>query len=187
MIRSTAAGSSTRLGGGLQRQPGGEQSLDDVVVEVAGDPLAFVEQPGGAGLLVEPGVLDRQAGGGGQPDGELLVDVGEHLAVGLVGEVEVAVDDAAQPDRHAEERRHRRVAGREPEAVGMGVQVGEAQRFRVEDQQPEDAVTLGTGPDAGRLLVAEPDGDELRQPRPRLVEHPQRGVPGVDQLRGRPR
>ena len=62
-------------------------------------------------------------GGGGQPDGELLVDVGEHLAVGLVGQVEVAVDDAAEPDRHAEERRHRRVAGREPEAVGMGVEI----------------------------------------------------------------
>ena len=143
-----------RLGGRLQREPGGEQSLDHVVVEVAGDPLAFVEQAGGPSLLVEAGVLDGQAGRRRQPDGELLVDVGEGLAVGLVGQVEVAVDDAAEPDRHAEERRHRRVAGREPEAVGVGVQVGEPQRLGVEDQQTEDAVSFRAGADAARLLVA---------------------------------
>ena len=171
------------LRGRLQRQPGREESLDDIVVEVTGDPFAFIEQPGGAGLLVEAGVLDGQTRRGGQPDRELLIDVGEHLAVGFVGEVEVAVDDAAEPDRHAQERRHWRVAGREPEAVGMGVQIGEAQWLRVEDQQPEDAVALGTGSDAGRLVLAEADRDELPQPGPRLVQHPQRRVAGVDQLR----
>ena len=148
MIRSTAAGSVDHPGGRLQRQPGGEQSLDDVVVEIPGDPLAFVEQAGGPGLFVQSGVLDRQAGGGGQADRELLVDVGEHLTVGLVGQVQVAVHDAAQPDRHPEERRHRRVPRREPEAVGMGVQVGQPQRLRFEDQQAEDAVALGTSTDA---------------------------------------
>ena len=183
MIRATAAGSVDGLRGRLQRQPGGEQSLDDVVVEVTGDPFAFFEQPGGAGLFVQAGVLDRQAGGGGQSDRELLIDVGEHLAVGLVRQVQVAVDDAAQPDRHPEERRHRRVAGREPEAVRMGVEVGQPQRFRVQDQQPEDAVPLGASADAGRLLLAEPDRDELRQtgtptrpapPTPRTWRRPAR-------------
>ena len=97
-------------------------------MQVPGDALALVEQAGEAGLLVQPGVLDRQAGGGGQPDGELLVDVGEHLTVRLVGEVQVAVDDTAHPDGHAEERGHRRMPRREAEAVGMGVQVGQSQR-----------------------------------------------------------
>ena len=93
-------------------------------------------------------------GGGGQPDRELLIDVGEHLTVGLVGEVEVAVDDAAQSDRDPQERGHRRMPRREPEAVRMGVQIGEPQRFRLEDQQPEDAVTLRPRADAARLLLA---------------------------------
>ena len=53
-----------------------------------------------------------------RPDSELLIDVGEHLAVGLVGHVQVAVHDAAQADRHAEKRRHRRVAGRNPKLSG---------------------------------------------------------------------
>ena len=134
---------------------------------------------------MEAGVLDGHAGGGRQPDGELLVDVGEHLTVGLVRQVEVAVDDAARADRHAEERRHRRVARREAEAVGVGVQIGQTQRLGVEDQQAEDAVTLRTSADPGRLVVGEADGDELGQPRPGLVEHPERGVPRIDELGGR--
>ena len=112
---------------------------------------------------MQPGVLDRQAGGRGQTDGQLLVDVGEHLAVGLVGQVQVAVDDAAEADRHAEERGHRRVPRREPEAVGVGVEVRQPQRLRVEDQQTEDAVALGSVTDARRLVLVEPDRDELGQ------------------------
>ena len=46
---------------------------------------------------------------------ELLVLVGEVLAALLLGQVEVAVGDAAQQDRHAEERAHRRMVRREPD------------------------------------------------------------------------
>ena len=62
----------------LQARPGGEEPLDDGVVQVAGDALAVLDtrQLGDAG--VQPGVLDRDAGGGGEADDELLVDVGEH-------------------------------------------------------------------------------------------------------------
>ncbi|MEU8927388.1 hypothetical protein AB0D10_41825 [Kitasatospora sp. NPDC048545] len=44
-----------------------------------------------AQLAVEPGVLDGDAGRAGQGGDDVLVDVGEGGAVGLVGEVEVAV------------------------------------------------------------------------------------------------
>ena len=58
------------------------------------------------------------------------------------------------------------MAGREPEAVGMGVKVGQAQGARLEDQQAEDAVPLGPRPDARCLVIAEPDGDEFGEPGP---------------------
>ena len=66
----------------------------------------------------------------------------------LVGEVEVAEHLAADEHRHPEERAHRRVVRREPEAVGVLVEVGQAQRLGVDDQQPEDAVALGQLADA---------------------------------------
>ena len=63
----------------LQRQAGGEEALDDGVVQVAGDALAVLDQRELLHPGVEAGVLDGDAGGGGQTDHELLVDVGEHL------------------------------------------------------------------------------------------------------------
>ena len=92
---------------------------------------------------VQTGVLDGDAGGAGQGDHELLVDVAEHLGRCLVGQVQVAEDLVADPHGHAEERPHRRVVRREPVRVGMLLQVGETDRLRVDDEQPEDAVALG--------------------------------------------
>ncbi len=59
--------------------PGGEQALDDGVVEVTGDPLPVLDERHLLDLGVQPGVLDRDAGCRGQADHQLLVDVGEHL------------------------------------------------------------------------------------------------------------
>ena len=63
----------------LQRHAGGEQALDHRVVEVAGDALPVLEQGQLLDLGVQAGVLDGDAGGRGQADHQLLVDVGEHL------------------------------------------------------------------------------------------------------------
>ena len=110
MIRSTAIGSSMICAAACSDSPVANSRWMTSSWRSRAIRSRSSSSPAVRRLLVEPGVLDRQAGGRGQPDGELLVDVGEHLAVGLVGQVQVAVDDAAQPDRHAEERRHRRVA-----------------------------------------------------------------------------
>ena len=150
LSRSATTGWVRQLCRRLQREPGREHPLDDVVVEIAGDALALLEQRRRLHVLVQPGVLDRQSGRRGERHDELLVDVGEHVAVGLVGEVEVAEHLVAQQDRHAEERRHRRVVRREAVAVGVGGEVGEAQRLGLDDQQPEDAVTFGEVADACR-------------------------------------
>ena len=125
-------------------------------------------------------------GGSGQSDRELLVDVGEHLTVGLVREVEVAVDDAAQSDRHAEERGHRRMPGREPEAVRMGVQVGEPQRFA---DRGSAARGCRDPPDARRCAASRssssPTVMNSARRDPDSSSTPKRRVLGVDQIGGR--
>ena len=158
--------------GPLQRETRGEQPLHDRVVEIAGDALAVLHQRQLLQPGVQPGILDRHPRRGRQADHELLVDVGEHLGRGLVGQVEVAEHLVANPDRHAEERVHRRVVWGKAEAVGVFPQVGQAQRLGVDDQQSEDAVTLRQVADGAVGLVVDAHGDELRQAGPRSSRTP---------------
>ena len=182
MIRSMAIGSFMICAAACKRQTGGEQSLDDVVVQIPGDALALVEQPGGACHLMEAGVLDRQSGGRGQADSKLLIHIGEHLIVSLVGHVQVAVDDAAQADRHSEERRHRRMVRWESETVRVGVQVGEPQRLGFQDQQTENPVAFGSRTNAGGRFLVDSDRDEFGQTRTGFIEHTQGRVLCIDQV-----
>ena len=103
-------------------------------MEVASNSFALVEQPGGSVLFVKARVLNSNASGGREAYHQFLVDVGEHLTICLVGEVEVAVDDAAQADGYAEKRRHRRVAGGETERLWMRLEIRQPQRPGLEDQ-----------------------------------------------------
>lgn len=73
---------------------------------------------------MEAGVVDRQRGGGREAEGQFLVDVREAVLVLLVGEVEVAEHLASDVERHPQVALHRRVVGREAEAVGMFVEIG---------------------------------------------------------------
>ena len=130
---------------------------------------------------VETGVLDGDPGRGREADHELLVDVGEHLGGRLVGQVQVAEHLVAHPDRHAQERSHRRMVGREPEAVGMLAQVGQPQRLGVHDEPTEDPVPFGQVTDERVRRVVDPDRDELRQAGAGVVEHAERAVAGIDQ------
>ena len=65
--------------------------------------------------------------------------VGEVGAAGLLGQVEVAVGDAPEHDRDAEERLHRRVVAGEPDRARVVGDVVQPQRLRVPDQHAEDA------------------------------------------------
>ena len=78
--------------------------------------------------LVQARVLDRDRRLRGEQRDELLVLGGEVLAALLLGQVEVAVGDAAQEDRHAEERPHRRVVRREADRARVGRQVVQPER-----------------------------------------------------------
>jgi hypothetical protein len=110
--------------GALEGQAGREEALDDRVMEVAGDALAVVDQRQLLDAGVQPGVLDRHAGRGGQPEDQLLVDVRENLARGLVGQVQVAEHLVPHPHGHAEEGPHGRVVGREAVASGCSRRSG---------------------------------------------------------------
>ena len=168
----------------LEGQADREQLLDHGVVEVHRDPVAVLEdgdllQPG-----VEPGVVDRHAGRAGERHRELLVAFAEHLGGLFVGEVEVPEHLAPHHDRHAEERAHRRVVRREPEARRVLGEVGETQRAGIGDQQPEDAVALRLLTDRPVGVVVDPGDDELGEGAARRVEHAEGAVAGVDELAG---
>ena len=75
---------------------------DSIAVETswaAAEPLLAAPD-----VLVQPGVLDRDGGGRGERDHDVLVLGGEPAR--LVGQVEVADDGVADSDRDAEEAAH---------------------------------------------------------------------------------
>ena len=121
-------------------------------MEVGGDALAVLDEGEVGEALVEAGVLDGDGRGPGERDGQTLVLLAELGRALLLGQVEVAEHLVPDPDGHAQERPHRWVVRREPVAVGVGVEVGEPQGLRIHDEQAEDTVALGEGPDGGDLL-----------------------------------
>ena len=135
LIRSVIRSSVGQHRGGLQGQPGGEEPLDHVVVEVAGDPLALVDQRHGGGVDAQLGMLDGDARRRRQRDGQLLVGIGERPAAapsrsGTGCRTPFVGVPSAERDRHAEERAHRRVVRREAVAVRVAGEVRQAQRAR---------------------------------------------------------
>jgi len=165
----------------FEGEAGGEEPLDDRVVQVGGDPFAVLDQRHVADARVQAGVLDGDPGGAGQGDGQGLVFLAELRRPLLVGQIQVAEHLTADANGHAEEGRHRRVPHREAVAVGVGVEVGEPQRCGFDDQHPQNPKAFRIVADLGDLLGLESDVDELGQAEARLVEHAERAVPGSDQ------
>ena len=116
-------------------QPAGDEVEQPVEVGLGRERVADLVQrlelarPAGR-RLVEARVLDRDRRLAREQLDELLVLLGEVLAAGLLGQVEVAVGDAAQMDRHAEEGAHRRVVRREADRARILGEVVEPQRRR---------------------------------------------------------
>ena len=132
--------------------------------------------------FVEPCVLDRDRGLRGEQRDELLVLGGEIVAALLLGEVQVPVGDAAEQDRNAEERAHRRVVRREPDRATVRVQVVQPECMRVADQDAEDAATTREVADPLVRLFVDPCRQEAFQGFAGLVDHPDRRVPRACQL-----
>ena len=135
--------------------------------------------------LVEPRVLDRDRGLGREQRRQLFVFVGERNASVLLGEVEVSVGDAAQEDRDAEERSHRRMVRGEADRARILRKVVEAQRLRVLDQRAEDPAATRKVADRGLRLRIDARDDELLERLAAGVDDAQRRIAGSGQLGGR--
>ena len=134
--------------------------------------------------LVQPCVLDRDRGLGGEQRDELLVLGGEVLAALLLGQVQVPVGDAAEQDRHAEEGAHRRVVRREADRARVGGEVVQAERLRVADQDAEDPAAVRQVADPLVCLVVDTGRQEALERAAGAVDHAQRGVLRAGQLGG---
>ena len=97
LIRSATPGAWASRPAPCSDKSDGEQSLDHQIVKIAGDPITIGEQGELGDLLVEAGVLDGDARGHREGDHQFLVDVGEHPADLLVGEVQVPEDACREP------------------------------------------------------------------------------------------
>lgn len=160
-------------------------------MQLLGDALALLEQLEtrqlllcSAHLVVQPGVLDRDAGLCRQHDQRRLVVVGELRRPLLLGEVDVAEDLAQRLDRRPEERVHRRVVRWEAGRPRIGTDLGDAHRSPFPDQQPEDAVTHRQVPDRGSLLLGHALRDESLDAGGVLAEHAERSVTGPSDRHG---
>ncbi len=116
--------------------------------------------------LVQSRVLDRDRRLRGEELDDLLVVFRELRTACFLGQVEVAVRDIAKQDRHAQEGPHRRVVRREPDRARIVGEVREAERFRVPDEHPQDAATLGELADRRMSLAIDPGREEPLQPYP---------------------
>ena len=183
-VEGGAHGPAGRGGGqALQRQPDGEEPLDDAVVQVPGQPVAVLVHRDLAGALVEPGVLHGDAGGDGQGLDDHLVVPGELVGADLVRQVQVAVDAVPDPDGRAEERGHGRVPGGEPRAGGVVGDHPDADRAGVGHEHAEDPLAGGEGPlqEPPLVLGVESGGQEVDGGAAPLVQHAEGPVPGAGQ------
>lgn len=130
---------------------------------------------------VEPGIVDRHPGRGGQGAQHRLVIGVEGGPTVLVGQIQVAEHLRTHPDGGTEESPHRRMTRREADGVHVLVEVHQPQCVRLADQQPQDALAFRSVPKIGDGLLVHADRDELLESA-LLAEHTQRPVLGVDQV-----
>ena len=157
----------------LQGEPDGEEILDDGVMEIAGNPFAVFHHGQPAKLLLEPDAGDCGAGNRGERLDHLLVLLGEPSR--LLGQVQIAEDPVARPDRDPEERSHRWMVGRETARVGVVLDTVEANGLRFDDECSQHPATGGQWSDGFGQIVGDPDVDEFHQ-GPVLPDHPERRV-----------
>ena len=91
---------------------------------------------------------------------ELLVLFGE-VTVAVIGQVQVAEDFTADPDRHPEERLHRRMIRREADRARVVRHPGQPNRVGIGDQGSQQTTSLRQMADRGCLLVGQSDIQEL--------------------------
>jgi hypothetical protein len=183
-VRLGGAGVAGHQGGRrLGRQAQAEQLLGHRVVQLAGDPVAFLHDGQLPAALVQPRVDQRDRRVRRQDAQQLLVVGGEPTRCVFVGQEQLTEDGLTLHNGHPDEAGHDRVRRGPPTELGMGPDVGQPHRPRVAQHHPEQAVLAGERPDRGPLLVGDPLGHELGEAAV-VARHAQRGVAGVEQPPG---
>ena len=155
--------------------------LDDAVVQVPANPVPLVDDRQLLDLLVEAGVLDRDARMQRERLDQRLVIGAELGRTLLVRQVQTPDDLALDSHGNAQERLHRRMFGREAEALGVGGDGRDPIRPVLPDDQPQQPSAAGEVADGLSLLVADPARDELGD-QPRLVDNAESGILRGDEL-----
>ena len=137
--------------------------------------------PAFAHRAVEASVGDRDRGPVGENDRSLLVVLGENAVV-LLGQVQVSPGLTVDHDRHAQERRHRRMGEREAVGLRVHAHVRQPQRAGVADQHSKHAAPPRQVADRAVRLFVDPDGEEALEPLAAFVQHADRRVLGARQL-----
>ena len=160
-------------GQGLQGQAGGEQPLDDVVVQVRGDPFALVEHRGA--LLLDPGrgEFDRDRGLVGEPGGQLQVVGGERGPAADPGQRQHPVHPGRSTQRHHQHRADIQGTGCDRRQPGLVAGVGQAQRLPGGEHPPGQR-PLPRHRQAGQILGAGADGHLDPQVGP-VLDRPDQG------------
>ena len=174
-------GELQRLVGDEPEYGGGIGAGEQLGADVAGgrDPRLPVPR-----LLVEPGVVDRDTGGGGERLDENLVVLAERLPARLLGQVEVAEHLVADADRDTRGRSasagggagSRRTPGGRgccPAGSGFGSSIS----------TPSTPRPSGRCPIVARVVFVDAFVDELDE-LVTVAAHAERAVPGVDELDG---
>ena len=134
------------------------------------------------GVTVETGVLDRNGGHVCEQEHDPLVLVRE-VSVGRLGEIEIAEDAAATLDRHAQERVHGRMIGREADGARIVGELVQTERARLVDEHAQDAPSSREAAEQFALLAREPRRDEAADAAIR-PEHPEGAVGRAGHSRG---
>lgn len=142
-------------------------------------------QPAGAapGVIVEPGILNGDPGGGGQGDSQAFVLGSEVAAVFLLGQIQVAENHVPDPHRDTEEGLHGWMVCREAVGFRMAAQVMEPKGAGFGNQQAQDAVAGGKRPDPVGQFLVDAHGDEVAEGAV-VADDAQGPVPGMKQPAG---
>ena len=167
----------------LERQRHCVEALDDPVVELLPDAVALFHDRQLPDLLVQPRVLDRDAGVVGKQLDQLLVRGRELTGPALVGQVQVA---DGRPLTVTGTRAARSSADGSAEAVqiGMRCDVRDPVRAALADDQPEQPVPRRWRTDEDPLLGCDADRDEALDPA-EVIDDPEGGVAGIGEVHTR--
>ncbi len=168
--------------GRLQTESDGKEILDDRVVQVAGNALPVFLECDAAQAFLKSQRRHRGASGNRKEfRGRLVV---RREPTRLLGEVEIAEDSFADPDRHPEEGVHQRMILREPNRIRVIADLIEAEGYAVAGDRSEHTGTTGIVGDPLDVVFVHPDRNEVDE-RAVLADDADRAVAGTGELDGR--